>query len=125
MSEYETIRLPMRQEDGTTVHRTLQGEWLVGVGDLRYDASGRCPWVGPECSYEERKQWGWGHWFVIRSASGKLVVYQPPRRHDAATIAIYDSFEAMQPHVPPSIYDDAMKKAGLTEPERFTELPLE
>jgi hypothetical protein len=121
VSKYETIRLPMRQEDGSMVHRTLEGEWLVGCetpGD-----SGL-----PLLSYpgDNRDVWGWGYWFVIRSAAGKLVVYKTALRENKdAILAVFDSFEEMQPHVPPNIYEEALLRAGLKKPPQFPEIPLE
>ena len=120
MSKYVTIRLPL-QEDGATVHRTLKGEWLVGIGD-----ESERPWISQSAEWDDRKQWGYGYWYVIRSASGKLVVYQQPLEDEGApSVAIYDSFEAMQPHVPSTIYEEALQKAGLKEPPQFPEAPLE
>ena len=125
VSRYLKISLPLRQEDGSTVCHTLQGEWLAGI-DGNGDDSGR-PFLGSIVAYEERKRWGQGYWYVIRSASGKLVVYRQPisEKDSAPSVAIYESFEAMQPHVPPSIYDEATESAGLKEPPRFLEVPLE
>jgi len=76
--------------------------------------------------WDDRKRWGPGYWCVIRSASGKLVVYQDRLAEgDAPKVAIDDSFEAMQPHVPSNIYETALLKAGLKEAPRFSEAPLE
>ena len=121
MSDYEKIRLPV-EENGETVNRTLEGKWLVGMGDR----SGR-PALSSRADYRCREQWDNSSWFVIRSASGKLVVYRQPLldREPPASVTIFDSFEAMQAHVPPNIYDTAMEKAGLKPPQQFTELPLE
>jgi hypothetical protein len=119
VSKSEKIRLPLRQEDGAIVLHTLNGQWLVGFGYQK-----GTPAIGPQASEDEQKQWGRGKWFVIRSASGKLVVYKTDR-DERPVVHIYESFEAMQPTVPPSIYDEAMVKAGLRQPPQFPEVPLE
>jgi hypothetical protein len=123
-SDYEKISLPLRQEDGSVVCHTFKGEWLVGFGKID-ENSGR-PWMGISARLKERERWGDGDWYVIRSASGKLVVYQEPDESDGApSVAIYGSFEMMEPHVPPNIYEEALLKAGLKEPPQLREVPLE
>jgi hypothetical protein len=121
MSRYHTIRLPFRQEDGSIVDRTLQGEWVFGMGDRS-----ERPIMSQRAAISEREQWGSRQWFVIRSASGKLVVYGDDYEEEPATVAIYDSFPAMQPHVPPSIYQGVLERiAGLPKPVQFPEIPLD
>jgi hypothetical protein len=121
MSEHKNIRL-LVQEDGGTVWRTLKGELLVGA--LTDDCR---PLLSYQADYEQRERWGFDMWYVIRSTSGKLVVYRQPMLNEDGppTVTVYDSFEAMQPHVPPNIYNTAMEKAGLKPPPQFPELPLE
>ena len=46
-------------------------------------------------------------------------------KNEPSTVAIYDSFEAMEPHVPPSIYQSALERAGLATPPQFPEIPVE
>jgi hypothetical protein len=120
MSALKTIRLPLREVDGTLMSHTLQGEWLVGMGN----SSGR-PALGDQAPFGERKRWGLGYWYIIRSASGKLVVYQDPFEDGNPSVAIYESFEAMEPHVPPNIYEHALVEAGLKQLPILREVPLE
>jgi hypothetical protein len=119
MSKYEKICLPLTEKDGVTVHHTLKGEWLVGFGNQK-----GTPAIGTKVGEDERGQWGRANWFVIRSESGKLVVYKSTLDHPPA-VNVYKSFDAMEPHVPPSIYDAAMEKAGLKQPPQIPEVPLE
>jgi hypothetical protein len=111
MSRYQTIRLPMEQEDGTLV-----------IGD-----ESNLPQLAVTVPYPDREQWGWGYWFVIRSESGKLVVYETPLKDGkgGVSLTIYDSFEEMQPHVPPNVYEHALLKAGLVKPVQYREVSLE
>jgi hypothetical protein len=119
MSRYETIRLPLRDPDGATVHHTLKGEWLVGMG-MRNGTPG----LGKRPSGDEEQQWGSPLWYVVLTASGKLVVYKLPIQAPPS-VAIYSSFEEMQANIPPSIYDEAAVNAGLKQPPQFREVPLE
>jgi len=119
MMRGNTIRLPLRDPDGSTVHHTLKGEWLVGMG-----MSNGTPGLGKRPSRDEEEQWGNPLWYVIATASKKLVVYKWPL--DAPpSVAIYDSFEEMHANIPPSVYDEAAVNAGLKQQPQFREVPLE
>ena len=124
-SHYVKISLPLPGPDGSIVHHTLQGEWLVGFGGISDNRD--LPLLSITAGMRAEKRWGEQYWFVIRSASGKLVVYQASLSEGKGvpSVAIYDSFEAMQPHVPPNVYEFALKRAGLVPREQFTEVPLE
>ena len=122
MSKYEKISLPLREEDGSRVCRTFTGEWLAGIGGMG-DKEG-LPWMGFSARWDG--EWGDVYWYVIRSKSGKLVVYQEPAAEDGApSIAVYDSFDAMRPHVPARVHDEAARRAGLIKAPHFPEVPLE
>jgi hypothetical protein len=116
------IKLPMRAEGGETIWRTLRGEWLVG----RPGRDGT-PGVGRVAERSDRERWGTSdYWFIMRAESGKLVVYREPLNEDGSpVIAIYADFEAMQPHVPPSLYRRALEEAGLAKPPEYREVPLD
>jgi hypothetical protein len=119
---YEKISLPLLDSDGLMVLKTLEGEWLVGLAN----ESGR-PLVSLQGGYRHHEKWGYDNWYVIRSASGKIVVYRQPTQetNGPPSVTIFDSCEAIEPHVPPSVYDEAMVRAGLKERPQFPEVPLE
>jgi hypothetical protein len=119
--EQENIRLLMPADDGEVVYRTLRGKWLIGAP--RSDGT---PGFGNMAERPEREQWGSDHyWYIIRADSGKLVVYREPLMHDGGprSIEVYDDFEAMQPHVPPTMYRRALQEAGLAKAPQYRPAP--
>jgi len=59
---------------------------------------------------------------VFLAASGKLVVYQVGSPRDApGAIRVFDSFDAMEPHVPAKLFE----AAAIRKPYQYPEVPLE
>jgi len=118
LSHMKKIRLPQEQ-DGHLIWRTLEGEWLAGIDSGRGEPALGSLVYGHDAGMN-------GQWFVIRAASGKLVVYhRVSNTTSPGAIAIYDSFEAMEPHVPAQVFEEAAIRAGLRKPKDYPEAPLD
>ncbi|MBV9505147.1 MAG: hypothetical protein JO323_09105 [Acidobacteriia bacterium] len=107
------------EEDGEKIWRTLRGSLLIGMLDSKQGT----PLLGL-CTLDSKK-WGYEDWFVIEADNGKLVVYQSATGKRKARLQVFENFDAMKGAVPPDIFEQAAKAAGLRPPEKFREVPLE
>jgi hypothetical protein len=65
------------------------------------------------------------YWHVFR-AGPKIVTYaHGSDRDEPGEVQVFDSLEAIEPHVPPEIFHEAAVKAGLREESGYPEIPLE
>jgi hypothetical protein len=102
--DYRKIRLPVLR-DGQTVWRTFQGEPLNGLLDSR-GVPAMISSIGA---------------YVFRSESGKWVVYQSQTQ----AIEIYESFEAIRPHISEEVYLHVGRRLGKIPLDQYPEEPLE
>jgi hypothetical protein len=101
------------EEDGK-VWRTFEGAWLAGVGLGKAISA-------PYADFKGRHGW----WLVLQTRNGKFVVHFEDVKSKRASIEVYDSFESMEPHLPPKVTDEAAEELGIrTEPE-YPEKPLD
>lgn len=108
MEDNRPIRF-LINENGRTVWKTFTGRLLVGnVG------------LGIPAMHDDRLDF----WQVGQAANGKLVVCRG-EADGPGELAIYETWEAMQPKVPEHIFEIAQEKAGLVKKPEFPEEPLD
>ena len=115
MKDFYTQKLRLlTEENGHRIWRTLEG----------YLVNGTTVKEVPTLVLPRHKT---GSWFVIRTASGKVVVYH---RKDIdsdqpGVISIYDSLEAIEHHVPDEVFAEVAKRTSLRPLDTYPEKPLE
>jgi hypothetical protein len=111
----EELKEPVKllvDENGGKVWRTFEGEWLVGTA-----ASGM--WG------EHKSRCGW--WSVVRSKRGKFVLHfdELTGKERRSGITVFDSFDAMEPLLPPKVADKVAIAAGIRPEVTYPEVPLD
>jgi hypothetical protein len=104
----EKIRF-LIDDNGRTVWKTFQGKWLAGgMTDM---------------GMPEGHQGKLYTWRVAQAVSGKLVVCRS-KVVGPGELTIYETWEAMQPHVPERVFETAQESAGVRAKVEYPEEAL-